>query len=131
MAYRILVVDDEKEILDSLMGRLKREGYDVSMASDGQEALVKIKDDNPDIVILDLMLPKLDGFEVLERIRKDFTDRWRPVIIMSAKGEMDSWNKCHNLEAELYLTKPCTIFDILRAVKTMIALIPAHKDKSE
>lgn len=131
MAYRILLVDDEKDIIETLAPRLQREGYEVSVAFDGQEALDKVKSDNPDVVILDLMLPKLDGFAVLERLRKELNDKWRPVIIMSAKDEMQAWHKCHDLEAELYLTKPCTIHDILRGIKTMIALIPAHKSQPD
>ena len=131
MAYRLLIVDDEKEIVESLTLRLKREGYEVSTAFDGEEALQKLRDDNPDLVILDLMLPKLSGFEVLERMRKEFTDKWRPVIIISAKDELESWRKCHDLEADLYLVKPCTIDDILRGITTMISLIPIHKSQSK
>lgn len=131
MAHRVLIVDDEKKITDALSLCLKKEGYEVSTAYDGKQALKKLKDDNPDIVILDLMMPKLNGFEVLEKIRKEFTDKWRPVIIMSAKNEMESWRKCHDLEADLYLTKPCSIDDILRGITTMISLIPVHKSQSE
>ena len=131
MAYRLLIVDDEKEIVESLTLRLKREGYEVSTAFDGEEALQKLRDDNPDLVILDLMLPKLSGFEVLERMRKEFTDKWRPVIIISAKDELESWRKCHDLEADLYLVKPCTIDDILRGITTMISLIPIRKPQSQ
>lgn len=131
MAYKILIVDDEKEITNGLCLFLKKEGYEVSAAFDGKQALQKIKDDDPDIVILDLMMPKLNGFEVLERMRKECTDKWRPVIIMSAKDEMDSWRKCHDLEADLYLTKPCSIDDILHGITTMLSLIPIHKPQSQ
>ena len=127
MSYKLLLVDDEKDIIESLSPRLIREGYEVSAAFDGHEALEKVKQTDPDIIILDLMLPGLNGFEVLEKIRKEYTDKWRPIIIMSAKDEMKSWEKCHNLEADLYLTKPCTIYDILHGIKTMISLIPVHK----
>ena len=131
MAYKILLVDDERDIIESLTPRLKKEGYEVVSALDGYEALEKVKKDDPDILILDLMLPRLNGFEVLERVRKEDTDKWRPVIIMSAKDEMASWEKCHNLEADLYLTKPCTIFDILHGIKTMISLIPVRRKLSD
>lgn len=131
MAYRLLIVDDEKEIVESLTLRLKREGYEVSTAFDGEEALQKLRDDNPDLVILDLMLPKLNGFEVLERMRKEFIDKWRPVIIISAKDEFESWRTCYDLEADLYLVKPCTIDDILRGITTMISLISIRKPQSK
>ena len=131
MAYRILIVDDEKEIVESLTLCLKREGYEVSVAFDGEEALQKLRDDNPDLVILDLMLPKLNGFEVLERMQKEFTDKWRPVIIMSAKDELESWRTCYDLEANLYLIKPCTIDEILHGIIAMISLIPIRKPQSQ
>lgn len=124
MAYKILLVDDEKDIVETLKSRLTREGYDITIAYDGEEALLKVKENNPDIVILDLMMPKLNGFEVLKKIRQDFKDRWRPVIIVSAKTELDSVKECYDAEADHYLTKPCTMDDLLRGIRTMISLIP-------
>ena len=65
MTYKILVVDDEHDAADSIKNRLIHEGYEAVAAYDGQEALEKIKEENPDIILLDLMMPKLNGFEVL------------------------------------------------------------------
>jgi len=127
MAYKILIVDDEVDIVEALKKRILREGYEAVVAFDGEEALKKIKEDNPDVVILDLILPKLNGFEVLEEIRKNYNDKWRPVIILSVKGDLESVKKGYNLEAELYLTKPCAIENILHGIKTMISLIPQRK----
>lgn len=120
---RILIVEDEKDIVDTLSKRLSQEGYEVIVAFDGEEALVKVREGNPDVVLLDLMLPKLNGFDVLKEI-KQYTDKWRPVIIISAKTELESVKKCYNLEADHYLSKPCSINNLLRAVETMISLIP-------
>ena len=124
MAYKILVVDDDKDIVETLQKRLKQEEYLVAVAFDGEEALTKVKTENPDVILLDLMMPKLNGFEVLKEIREKHTDKWRPVIIVSAQTDLDVLKKCYNLEADHYLTKPCTLENVLRGIHTMISLIP-------
>ena len=124
MAYKILVVDDDKDIVDSLTKILKRQDYEVETASDGEEAIVKVRETNPDIILLDLVMPKKNGFETLKDIRQQFKDRWRPIIIISAKIELDSVKQCYSCEADHYLTKPCTTENILRGIETMISLIP-------
>ena len=126
MAYKLLLVDDEKEIVETLQPRLIREGYEVVVAYDGEEALAKVRQDNPDIILLDLMLPKLNGFQVLKEIRQKFKDKWRPVIIISAQTELETVRKSYNMEADHYLTKPCNIENVLRGIRTMISLIPAR-----
>jgi len=126
VAYKLLVVDDDKEIINTLAPRLRREGYDVSVAFDGEEAIAKVKEHNPDIILLDLMLPKVNGFEVLKEIRQKYKDKWRPIIIISAKHELEAVKECYDLEADHYLTKPCSIENILRGIETMISLIPAR-----
>lgn len=128
MAYKILVVDDEKDIIETLQARFVKEGYEVSVAFDGEEALRKVKEDNPDVILLDLMLPKIDGFGVLKEVREKFRDKWRPIIIISAQTELDSVKKSYNLEADHYLTKPCTMENVLRGIRTMISLIPLRKN---
>jgi len=127
MAYKLLVVDDDKDIVETLSKRLREEGYEVVVAFDGEEALVKVKEENPDVILLDLMLPKLNGLEVLKKIRLKFLDKWRPVIIISAKTELETVKDCYNLEADHYLTKPCSFENILRGIRIMISLIPLRK----
>lgn len=127
MSYKILVVDDEKDVVETLKNRLVREGYEVTAAFDGEEALRKVKEEDPDIILLDLMLPKLNGFEVLREIREKYTDKWRPVIIISAQTEIDSVRKGYILEADHYLTKPCAMENILRGIRIMVSLIPLRK----
>ncbi len=129
MAHRLLIVDDDKDVIETLSKKLSGAGYDISTAFDGEEALVKVKEDNPDIILLDLMMPKLNGFEVLKEIRQSFKDKWRPVIIISAKTELDSLKTCYKLEADHYLTKPCSIEKILQGIETMISLIPLRIKK--
>jgi DNA-binding response OmpR family regulator len=128
MAYKLLVVDDDRDIIEVLQKKLLQEGYNVTVAFDGEEALLKVKEEDPDVVILDLMMPKLNGFEVLKEIRDKFQDKWRPVIIVSANAELDSMKSCYNLEADHYLTKPCTMENLLRGIRTMISLIPLRQN---
>ncbi len=127
MNYKILIVDDDKDVVETLRLILIKEDYEVVVAYDGEEALVKVREEDPDVILLDLMLPKLNGFEVLKEIREKYKDKWRPVIIISAKTDLDSVRQGYLLEADHYLTKPCTIDHILRAVRTMISLIPLRK----
>lgn len=121
---KILVVDDEKDIVDLVRSRLAREGYQVVTAFDGEEALEQVRAADPDVIILDLVMPKLNGLEVLKQLRGDPSGKWRPVIIVSANAELEAIKKCYNMEADLYLTKPATMENLVKGVKTMISLIP-------
>jgi two-component system response regulator VicR len=124
MGFKILVVDDEPDVVQVVSGRLAREGYEVATAFDGEEALSKFAAFDPDLVLLDLTMPKLNGFEVLKQIREKYKDRWRPVIIISAQTELDTLRKSYDMEADHYLAKPCGIDVILRGIETMRSLIP-------
>lgn len=126
MAYKLLVVDDNKDVVETLQRRLTKEGYEVSVAYDGEEALQKVKEADPDIILLDLMMPRLNGFEVLKEVREKFKDKWRPIIIISAKDELESMQRCYGMEADHYLTKPCSIENILQGIRTMISLLSAR-----
>ena len=129
MAYKILVVDDDKDIVETLKNRLEKEKYEVAVAFDGEEAITKVKEADPDIVLLDLVMPKLNGFEVLKEIREKYKEKWRPVIVVSAQDDLESLRKSYSLEADHYLTKPCTMEHILAGIKTMISLIPIRDNK--
>ena len=123
MAYKILVVDDDKDVVETLQNRLRREGYEVTIAYDGQEGLAKVASDDPDVILLDLMMPKLNGFEVLKSVREEHSDKWRPVIIISAQVDLENLKKAYHMEADHYLVKPCTMENILRGIETMISLM--------
>ncbi|MCM8796273.1 MAG: response regulator [Candidatus Omnitrophica bacterium] len=128
MAHKLLVVDDDKDVTITLSHMLARAGYEVVVAFDGEEALRKVAEENPDVILLDLIMPKLNGFEVLKEIRARYKDRWRPVIIISAQAELETMKKCYDMEADHYLSKPCSIENILQGIRTMISLIPCRKD---
>jgi two-component system response regulator VicR len=114
MAKKILVVDDEKPISDIVKFNLEKEGYTVVTAFDGEEALSQYNDEHPDLVLLDLMLPKIDGLEVARRIRKENDT---PIIMLTAKdSEID---KVLGLElgADDYVTKPFSNRELVARVK--------------
>jgi two-component system response regulator VicR len=114
MAKKILVVDDEKPISDIVKFNLTKEGYDVVTAYDGEEALAKVNEVNPDLILLDLMLPKIDGLEVAREVRKD---QDMPIIMLTAKdSEID---KVLGLEmgADDYVTKPFSNRELVARVK--------------
>ncbi len=132
MSYKILVADDEKDIREIMAKKIAQEGYLVVSAKDGQEAWEKIKSESPDVILLDLNMPKIDGLTVLRNLRESPPSaKWQPVIIISARNEMDDINKGLSLEADHYLTKPCHIGEILKAIQLMIALIPQRKSAIE
>jgi two-component system, OmpR family, response regulator VicR len=114
---RILVVDDEKTIVKGLKFSLEKEGYEVLTAYDGEEALRVFKDESPDLIVLDLMLPELDGFEVCRRIRKNNDI---PIIMLTARG--DDIDKILGLElgADDYVTKPFNPRELTARVKAIM-----------
>ena len=132
MAKKILVVDDEKPISDIIKFNLEKEGYEVVVAFDGEEALEKVEAENPDLIILDLMLPKVDGLEVAKRVRAKHTT---PIIMVTAKdSELD---KVLGLElgADDYVTKPFSNRELVARVKANLrreatAQTPAEEDKN-
>ena len=104
--YSLLVVDDNEMNRDMLRRRLQRQGYRVTMAVDGRQALEIIRAETFDLVLLDIMLPVMNGYEVLEELRADQALSQIPVIITTALDESDGKAKCLELGAEDYLTKP-------------------------
>ena len=111
---KVLVVDDEKPISDIIKFNLAKEGFDVVVAYDGEEALEMVESENPDLIVLDLMLPKIDGLEVAKRVRANHTT---PIIMVTAKdSELD---KVLGLElgADDYVTKPFSNRELVARVK--------------
>jgi two-component system KDP operon response regulator KdpE len=112
---RILIVDDDPAILRLLSTNLKARGYDVVTATNGEESLEAVQNTFIDLIILDLMMPKVDGVEVCRRIR-EWSDL--PIIILSARGDEKDKVKCLELGADDYLTKPFGIAELLARIKT-------------
>ncbi|WP_352169689.1 response regulator YycF [Proteiniborus sp. MB09-C3] len=114
MNKRILIVEDEKPIADILSFNLKREGYDVIVAYDGQDAIDKTFSENPDLILLDVMLPKKDGFQVLKEIRQKLQI---PVLMVTAKEEEVDKVLGLELGADDYITKPFSMRELVARVK--------------
>ena len=124
---KILIADDEDVVLEIMARKIASQDYEVITAKDGQEAWAKVVSALPDIIILDLNMPKMDGWAVLSQLRHDPpVNRWQPVIIVSAQNELENFKKGMDLEADHYLTKPCPIEDILKAIRLMLSLVPQH-----
>jgi len=117
MNKKILVVDDEKPISDIIKFNLIKEGYDIETAFDGEEALKKVYQFQPDLVLLDVMLPKLDGFQVCRRIRESFN---MPIIMLTAKEEEVDKVLGFELGADDYITKPFGMRELIARVKANI-----------
>ena len=99
--YKVLIADDEKDILEIMAKKVEAAGFGVTLARDGDQAWEKIKSESPDIILLDLLMPKMDGFSVLAKLRETPpSGKWQPVIIISAKGELADMQKGFSLQAD-------------------------------
>ena len=130
MAKRILLVDDEPLILKGLRFTLEQEGYEIITAADGEEALKIFFEQSVDLVLLDVMLPKLDGIQVCQRIRESSNV---PILMLTAKGE--DMDKILGLEygADDYMTKPFNILEVKARIKTVLrrAAQPAANEEKK
>lgn len=128
MSRRVLVVDDEKLIVKGIRFSLEQDGYDVDCAYDGEEALKLAKENAYDIILLDVMLPKYDGFEVCQQIR-EYSDV--PIIMLTAKG--DDMDKILGLDygADDYITKPFNILEVKARIKAIMRRISKQNKDQE
>jgi DNA-binding response OmpR family regulator len=118
VSARILVVEDSADLADGLRYNLELEGYHVAVAGDGRAALRLAREWRPQLVLLDLMLPELDGYQVLRAIR-DGGDRV-PVLILSARGEESDKVRGFRLDADQYVTKPFGLLELLERVRSLL-----------
>jgi PleD family two-component response regulator len=119
-SYRILVVDDEPHIRQILEFTLEKAGYQVFTAFNGEEALAKMAEIKPNLVLLDVMMPKMDGFEVCRKMREDFILNQIPVIMLTAKGDLNEKVKGLEGGANDYLVKPYSNEELLLRVKNVL-----------
>src|SRR5213593_1353003 len=113
----IVTADDDPQLLRLVMRNLQLEGYDVLMASDGRQALAQIEEHIPDLVLLDVMMPKMDGFTVCQRVR-EFSSV--PIIIVTARGQDQDKVRGLDLGADDYLTKPFSVDELLARVRAVL-----------
>lgn len=125
MAFKILVVDDDKNICELLRLYLEKEGYSVVFAHDGKAALEQFRNENPDFILLDIMLPHLNGWQVCSEIRKTSTV---PIVMLTAKGETSDTITGLELGADDYVTKPFDPKEILARIKAVLRRTSPKKE---
>lgn len=121
MSKKVLIVDDEPNIVLSVEFLMKREGYEVVTAADGQEALDTVADARPDLVILDVMMPRKNGFEVCAELRADPQLAAMPILMLTAKGREAEMKKGLSLGADAYITKPFSTHELVARVNELLA----------
>ncbi|MCU7812770.1 MAG: response regulator [Candidatus Thiodiazotropha sp. (ex Notomyrtea botanica)] len=124
MPKKILIVDDEPNIVLSVEFLMKRSGYDVVTAMDGQQALDLLAEVKPDLMILDVMMPRKNGFEVCTEVRADQQFLKLPILMLSAKGREAEVKKGLSMGADAYITKPFSTHELVEKVSELLQ----HKD---
>ncbi len=117
MSKKILVVDDERHIVRLVQVNLQKDGYDVSTASNGREAIEQAQENRPDLIVMDVMMPEMDGFEALKHLKEDPKTEDIPVIMLTAKAQDADVFRGWQSGADLYLTKPFNPTELLSFVK--------------
>ncbi len=120
MQETILIVEDDKNILISLEFLIEQDGYRAEVARTGEEALAKLGELKPDLVLLDVMLPDIDGFEIARRVRDDRDLEATKIIFLTAKGRAAEKQKGRELGADLYVTKPFSPRDLMRQIEEVL-----------
>lgn len=115
---KILIVDDEKDIVETIKFMLETEGFECITAYDGEEALSKAKEENPDLIILDVMMPKINGYKICRLLK--FDDKYKdiPVIMVTARSQMEDKAIGKETGANEYITKPFDIMHLVERVKS-------------
>lgn len=120
MAIDVLIVEDEPGILDSLIFILKRAGWSIAAESDGQSALAALRTHKPRLLVLDVMLPKVSGFEILKHIRTDESMQHLPVLMLTAKGQAQDKRTAEELGASAFVTKPYSNREVVETVRRLL-----------
>ena len=118
---KILIADDEHKIIMTLEYTFRKAGYEVFIARDGSEVLELLKEETPDIILLDIMMPMVDGFATLEQIRKDANLQHTKVMFLSAKNKESDIEKGLALGADAYMTKPFSIKKVVEKMEELLS----------
>jgi DNA-binding response OmpR family regulator len=120
LAVDILIAEDEPSIMESLDFILRRAGWSIVSVTDGDEALEAVRRHNPRLVVLDVMLPRRSGFEILKHIRADSITRHLPVLILTAKGQQEDRRIAEQLGANSFVTKPYANAEVVETVRRLL-----------
>ena len=118
---KVLAVDDERHIVRLIQVNLERAGYQVATAFDGPEALKKVETEKPDLIVLDVMMPRMDGFEVLKRLQANPETREIPVVMLTAKAQDADVFRGWSSGVSAYLTKPFNPLELITFVKRILS----------
>ena len=128
---KILAVDDERHIVRLIQVNLERAGYQVVTAFDGTDALKKVTSDKPDLIVLDVMMPKMDGFEVLKRLQANPETREIPIIMLTAKAQDADVFRGWASGVSAYLTKPFNPLELITFVKRILSGYDEYEDREK
>jgi DNA-binding response OmpR family regulator len=120
MGKKILVVDDELDLLEMLKTRFESMGYDVVTAVDGHEGLTKAKTEKPDLIILDIMMPKMDGHQVCRLLKFDARYKHIPIVMLTARGQEIDRQMGAEVGADCYITKPFDAAELVKVIKEQL-----------
>lgn len=126
--YRILIVDDNKVNVELIRAQLKPFDYLIQVAYDGEEALEKIEKSPPDIILLDLMMPKISGYEVCKAVKQNVRTQFVPIIVITALQELDDKIKAIELGADDFLVKPFNKIELTTRIKSLLHMKSLHDD---
>lgn len=122
MNKKVLIADDEPNIVISLEFLLRREGFDVLVAVDGEEALAKARSEKPDLVLLDVMMPKINGFDLCQTLRADRDLDAMRIVMLTAKGRETEISKGLGLGADAYITKPFSTKELVLQLRSLLGV---------
>ncbi len=131
MPNKILIVDDDPFNLDLLEQELTDQGYAIERANDGEEALEKVESFLPDVILLDYMMPRMNGIEVVKRLKQDERHKGIPVILLTAKGSLEDKVRGLDAGADDYVVKPFDSFELLARVRSMVRIKEMHDSLEE
>lgn len=127
---KILIVDDAVDTVELLTKRFRAEGYDTAEAYNGEEALSKVPEYSPDLIVLDVMMPKLDGYEVCKRLKSDDKTKYIPILMLTAKGEVEHKVKGLDIGADDYMAKPFDYKELSARVRSLLSIKETHEKKA-
>ncbi len=114
---RVLIVDDEKDIVETIQFRLELEGFECLVAYDGEEALLKAKSENPDLILLDIMLPKINGYKIARLLKFDESYKHIPIIMLTARTQQTDIELGEETGADEYVKKPFDMDELLNIIR--------------
>lgn len=126
----ILVVDDEKDLLDLIEYNLRKEGFDVLKAENGEEGIAMAKEHSPDLVLLDIMMPKMDGLQAVEEMRKDAELKRIPIILLTARSDEKTEVEGLNKGSDDYITKPISTTKLISRIKAVLRRFDEKEETS-